>query len=119
MALSKKRQAFVSEYLIDKNATQAAIRAGYSEKTARQQGSRLLSNASIQEEISRRLEELKMSADDVIIGITEIAGAADKDSDRLRAYHLLGQYHALFVERRDITTDGKRIGLVGIDDSEL
>lgn len=45
--LSPKQQAFVSEYLIDKNGTQAAIRAGYSPKTAQEQSSRLLSKAIV------------------------------------------------------------------------
>jgi phage terminase small subunit len=47
MALAPKHQRFVAEYVKDLNATQAAIRAGYSEKTAKQQGSRLLTNADI------------------------------------------------------------------------
>lgn len=45
--MTPKQQRFVDEYLIDLNATQAAIRAGYSAKTAQEQGSRLLSNAMI------------------------------------------------------------------------
>jgi len=45
--LTPKQQRFVQEYLIDLNATQAAIRAGYSKSTAKQQGSRLLTNADI------------------------------------------------------------------------
>jgi phage terminase small subunit len=45
--LTSKQEAFVREYAIDKNATQAAIRAGYSEKTAQEQGSRLLSNVMV------------------------------------------------------------------------
>ncbi|MCT8281763.1 terminase small subunit [Xanthomonas translucens] len=45
--LSPKQQRFVSEYLKDQNATQAAIRAGYSKGTAKQQGSRLLTNADV------------------------------------------------------------------------
>lgn len=49
--LNDKQQAFVREYLIDRNATQAAIRAGYSEKTAQEQSSRLLSNVIIRAEI--------------------------------------------------------------------
>jgi phage terminase small subunit len=48
VALSDKHQRFVAEYLVDLNATQAAIRAGYSEATAKQQGSRLLTNADVQ-----------------------------------------------------------------------
>lgn len=42
--LTEKQQRFVDEYLIDLNATQAAIRAGYSAKTADVQGSRMLGN---------------------------------------------------------------------------
>ncbi len=45
--LTPKQQKFVEEYLIDLNATQAAIRAGYSEKTACEQGSRLLANVKV------------------------------------------------------------------------
>jgi phage terminase small subunit len=47
MKLAPKQARFVEEYLIDLNATQAAIRAGYSPKTAEQQGSRLLGNAKV------------------------------------------------------------------------
>lgn len=46
--LTPKQEQFCREYLIDLNATQACIRAGYEEKTSAQQGSRLLSNAKIQ-----------------------------------------------------------------------
>ena len=46
--LTPKQQRFVDEYLIDLNATQAAIRAGYSPKTAQEQSSRLLSNVMVQ-----------------------------------------------------------------------
>ncbi|MDX8348559.1 terminase small subunit [Cognatiyoonia sp. IB215446] len=45
MALNAKQAQFAREYIIDFNATQAAIRAGYSKKTAGPQGARLLSNA--------------------------------------------------------------------------
>jgi len=45
--LSEKQRRFVAEYLIDLNATQAAIRAGYSAKTANREGSRLLSKVDI------------------------------------------------------------------------
>lgn len=53
--LSAKQEIFCREYLVDLNATQAAIRAGYSEKTAVKQGSRLLTNA----DISVRVKELQ------------------------------------------------------------
>lgn len=45
--MDDKRQRFAEEYLVDHNATQAAIRAGYSPRTAKQQGSRLLTNADV------------------------------------------------------------------------
>lgn len=50
--LTPKQKRFVQEYLIDLNATQAAIRSGYSPRTARKQASRLLTNVDIQEAIS-------------------------------------------------------------------
>ena len=51
--LTPKQQAFSREYLVDFNATQAAIRAGYSEKTANEQAARLLVNVSVQAEIQK------------------------------------------------------------------
>ncbi len=57
MKLTTKQQVFVNEYLIDLNATQAAIRAGYSAKTADQQGSRLLANVKVQQKISEAMAE--------------------------------------------------------------
>lgn len=56
--MTPKEQKFCEEYLIDLNATQAAIRAGYSEDSARQIGSENLSKPYIQEEISKRRSEL-------------------------------------------------------------
>lgn len=57
MALNEKQKRFCEEYLIDLNATQAAIRAGYSVKTANEQGSQLLAKLSVQEEISAKMAE--------------------------------------------------------------
>lgn len=57
MALTVKQQRFVDEYLIDLNATQAAIRVGYSKKTADQQASRLLTNVKVREYLAQRQEE--------------------------------------------------------------
>lgn len=50
--MTPKQERFVAEYLKDLNATQAAIRCGYSEKTAKQQGSRLLTNADVAEAVA-------------------------------------------------------------------
>lgn len=57
MALTPKQARFVDEYLIDLNATQAATRAGYSGKTANEQGARLLANASVTAAITARQAE--------------------------------------------------------------
>lgn len=57
--LTDKQRRFVSEYLIDLNATQAAIRAGYSEKTAQQIGTENLSKPVIQAEIKKRQNQLR------------------------------------------------------------
>lgn len=56
-ALTPKQQRFVDEYLVDLNATQASIRAGYSKKTATAQGSRLLMNAKVQAAVSNGVKK--------------------------------------------------------------
>ncbi len=55
--LTEKQQCFIDEYLIDLNATQAAIRAGYSVKTAQEQSARLLSKVMVQQAISEAIAE--------------------------------------------------------------
>ena len=55
--LTAKQQKFVEEYLIDLNATQAAIRAGYSSKTAHEQGAQLLAKLSIKTAIDKAIAE--------------------------------------------------------------
>ena len=55
--LTAKQQRFCDEYLIDLNATQAAIRAGYSPKTAEQAASRLLTIVKVSDEIKREMAE--------------------------------------------------------------
>lgn len=75
--LGPRQQRFVDEYLIDLNATQAAIRAGYSAKTAQEQGSRLLSNVIVAEFIQvaqqERSERVQIDADWVLRQWAEIA----------------------------------------------
>ena len=69
--LSARRAVFLREYLISRNATQAAIKAGYSEKTAAQQGNRLLRNVQIAEAIRQEDERALAAArvtQDAIIG---------------------------------------------------
>ncbi len=77
--LTPRQARFVDEYLIDLNATQAAIRAGYSRKTAQEQGSRLLSNvmvaAAIEKAIAERAERSGIEADQVLEELGRIAFA--------------------------------------------
>lgn len=88
MALTEKQRRFVDEYLIDLNATQAAIRAGYSVKTAREQASQNLTKLNIQQAISEKMAERSkrtgVNQDRVVMELAKIAfvNAADViDSD--------------------------------------
>jgi phage terminase small subunit len=58
MALSDKQKRFVEEYMVDLNATQSAIRAGYSLKTAHSIGAENLTKPEIQEAIQQRQKEI-------------------------------------------------------------
>lgn len=71
--MNYKQKVFVEEYLIDFNATQAAIRAGYSERTARSIGSENLTKPDIKEEIEARIAERVMSADEALAELSDIA----------------------------------------------
>ena len=75
--LTDKQQRFVDEYLIDLNATQAAVRAGYSVKTANEQGSQLLAKLSIQQAIAEKMAERSrrtgVNQDRVVLELAKIA----------------------------------------------
>ncbi len=77
MALTKKQKLFIEEYLIDLNATQAAIRAGYSSETAQQMGSENLSKPVIRAHIDKAMAERSrrtgVSADRVVQELAKIA----------------------------------------------
>lgn len=81
--LTPRQARFVDEYLIDLNATQAAIRAGYSAKTALQQGPRLLGNVGVAEAIAaaqaKRAERTRVEADWVLRQWVEIASADPRE----------------------------------------
>ena len=66
MALTNKQRVFVDEYLRCWNATEAALRAGYSERTAYSHGARLLKDVEISELIQTRLKEIHMGADEAL-----------------------------------------------------
>lgn len=75
--LSPKQRRFVVEYLVDQNGTQAAIRAGYSAKTAQQQASRLLSKALVKKAFAAKAKLLEdasiMTAREVLQAQSRIA----------------------------------------------
>ena len=75
--LTEKQARFVTEYLVDLNAKHAAIRAGYSEKTAQEQASRLLSKVKVSDAIQQALKaretRTQVTADRVILELARIA----------------------------------------------
>ena len=109
--LTPKQERFVSEYLIDLNATQAAIRAGYSAKTAFSIGVENLSKPLIQDALQKALkkqqERTEITADMVVKELKKIAldDANDcptsrlKYTNKLKALELLGKHLGMFTER--------------------
>lgn len=81
--LTAKQKRFCDEYLIDLNATQAAIRAGYSERTAEEQGCRLLRNVRVQQYIQERkrdrVKRTEITQDMVLKELALIAFANNTD----------------------------------------
>lgn len=76
-ALTPKQRRFVEEYLLDMNATQAAVRAGYSQRTANEQGAQLLANPKVREVIDaakiKRSEKTEIDAQRVLEEIAAMA----------------------------------------------
>lgn len=128
--MNNRQQLFCEEYLKDLNATKAAIRAGYSEKTAYSQGQRLLKNV----EIKNRLQEIREKIQDeniatikdieeflslslngemeeeVISVVAEIEGSSKVVKtkkqislrDRIKAAELLGKRYGLWTEKQEV-----------------
>ena len=107
--LTKKQQLFVEEYLIDLNATQAAIRAGYSPETATVIGCENLIKPNIKSEIDKALairsRRTGVNQDRVI---QELGGIAfdpeEKTTDKLKALELLGKHLGMFVDKIDLAS---------------
>jgi len=125
--MTEKQQRFCDEYLIDLNATQAAIRAGYKEKYAHTNANKLLQNTTIKEYIAKRMEEkekdLIASQDEVLKYLTSVLrgesqsteivveGQGDgyseartilkepSEKDRLKAAELLGKRYGLYTDK--------------------
>lgn len=128
--MTEKQKRFCDEYLIDCNATQAAIRAGYSAKTANEQSTRLLANVNIKKYIDEQLELLhnektadarevleyltsvmrgESSAEVVVVegigdGLSEARRLkkAPDEKERLRAAEMLGKRFGMFTDKVNI-----------------
>ncbi len=114
-SLTAKQACFVEEYLVDLNATQAAIRAGYSAKTAEVQGSRLLGNAKVREAVEAgmktRSERSAITQDEVIQGLKKEAtleGEGSSHSARVSAWAHLGKHLGIFTDNLNL---GGSIGI--------
>jgi len=108
--LSPKQKAFVREYLIDGNGTQAAIRAGYSKKTAQEQSSRLLSKVIVKEALEAGQERQQKRHDITIDSLTadyimdrQQARALDMPSVAVTATSALAKLHGLDVTKVEHT----------------
>ena len=131
--LTAKQQRFCDEYLIDLNATQAAIRAGYSKKTANRSGTENLSKLVIREYIENRMAEkeaaLIANQDEVLKYLTSVLRGQSKsteivieglgdgstkarkmekepsEKDKLKAAELLGKRYGLYTEKVEEKVD--------------
>lgn len=102
--MTDKQELFILEYQQDHNATQAAIRAGYSPKTAYSQGQRLLKDpevkTAIEADLTARKSELIATREQRQQLWTEIMyDTGQSTRDRLRASELLGKSCGDFIER--------------------
>ena len=121
--LTAKQDRFVAEYLIDLNATQAAIRAGYSEKTAYSIGQENLKKPDIASAISaaqaKRAERTEITQDYVLTSIMETmeqrkgTGEHSNPNAVLKGAELLGRHLAMFTDKKTVThLDGDRLDAV-------
>ena len=128
--LSPKQEQFAREYLLDLNATQAAIRAGYSPKTAYSMGQRLLKKAEVQEAVQCAMDErsrrTEVDADYVLTNLLEIVercmqrapvmhrGKQVEDEEgrgvwcfdgknAIKALELLGKHKGMWIEKQELT----------------
>lgn len=119
MKLTAKQQTFVQEYLVDLNATQAAIRAGYSEKTAAEIGCENLTKPQIADAVAvaarARAKRTGIDADMVIDGLIDVwraAVATDNLPAATRALELLGKNLGMFGVKIELTgADGGPVAM--------
>lgn len=108
--LTPKQSLFVKEYLVDLNATQAAIRAGYSKKTAKSIGQENLTKPDVAAEIERakqkRTNKVEITAEYVLRRINEEANYFDEGashSARVSALKLLANHTDVCKEKHEFT----------------
>lgn len=109
--LTEKERIFADEYIKTTNATQSAITAGYSEKTARSKGSQLLTKVNVRKYIDEVMHERSKNtiatADEVLEYLTSVVRGEEKDAfgldvsiaDRTKAAELLGKRYMLFADK--------------------
>lgn len=109
--LTEKERIFADEYIKTTNATQSAITAGYSEKTARSKGSQLLTKVNVRKYIddvmNERSKNTIATADEVLEYLTSVVRGEEKDAfgldvsiaDRTKAAELLGKRYMLFADK--------------------
>ena len=128
--LTPKELLFSNDYISNNfNASDAAITAGYSAKTAKEAGYRLLTYVHVKEYIKKRINELLNNREELqkqwIDNVTEMAfyeltGDSETDkyraNDKTKALELLGKYLTLFTEKKEVnlTTPDETGKLVGI-----
>lgn len=112
--MTEKQKKFCDYYIELDNATQAAIRAGYSKKTAKSQGSENLTKPDIAEYIDLRLKSMESDriagAEEVLEYFTRVMRGEEKDqfgldaslTDRNKAGELLGKKYKLFTDKQEI-----------------
>jgi len=131
MKLTPKQERFVAEYLIDLNATQAAIRAGYSAKTAPEQASRLLSNVKVSEAVQSamqaRAQRTEITQDMVLrelakIGFSDIRKVVRWGATELRATEgkdgepVIEPYHGLSLISADDVDDATAAAIAEVSE---
>ena len=113
MSLTPKQQLFVAEYLVNLNATQAAVRAGYSKKTAEQQGYQLLQKPSVRQAVTKameaRSERTGVTQDQVIEGLlceAKLTEEGSSHSARVAAWAHLGKHLGMFTDNLNVKGGG-------------
>ncbi|OEZ02309.1 MULTISPECIES: terminase small subunit [Stenotrophomonas] len=124
--LTAKQQRFVQEYLKDQNGTQAAIRSGYSEKTAKQQGSRLLTEPRIQAAVrvgqQKMAKKAEVTVDSLMAELEQARKLALKEKQASAAVTATmgkGKLAGLLVEKRQHSGAVGTYNLKDLSDNDL